>query len=284
MTYPDKEKICLKDDLYLNRKESEKLKTELMRFLFSGIGKFEDRLIGAAAWLDILADFLRAIMPGLSENVFEREKVFNTFYDSMVRENYDRLFRISNKYSTNPMIKRMFLGQVISFRNAPDRNFSLPGVILFVLINNLKYSTGIASVTLPGMNESIPVSELSRNIVNMQQDQFIEIIADWLKDYFSDENPTETEDLYPSVHQKYLFFLLYYALMKWYVKGFVYLEQRDTDTEMIRWAVRMTRDEFSQSSRFRDVVMRNTTLSDTIEKLFNRNTAPHILVREGTDE
>lgn len=268
--------IFLDKDIPLLPEEYEAIREELVLLLSFNEASLEDRLIAGAVWLDILGDFIRIASQLPGEEDRKRKEAFDTFFSSMKSQQYDRPLRIARKSLHGMALKRMFLCLFISLRRDPSRRRSNPSMLFFILRHYIKGYLYLGKIKMTPLKTAIPLRALKKIRLDPRNETWSESIKQWSSDFIRNDKLLKTEN----IRRGYLFFLLHYAIAKWYCIAHAFLKKSDQpDPEDISDSIRLVEEYYMFHPCFEEMDTSNPVFKDILESLLKRKSAPMILVR-----
>jgi hypothetical protein len=268
--------VFLDKDIPLTLEEYESIREELISLLSFEGASLEDRLIAGAVWLDILGDFIRIASPPPGGEWQKRQEAFDTFFSSMKNERYGRPLRIAQKSLHGMALKRMFLCLFISLRHDPSKRRSNPSMLFFIIRHYVKGYLYRGKIKMTPLKSDIPLCALRKIRIDPGSETWVKAIRDWGADFIRNDSLLKTEN----IQKGYLFFLLYYAIAKWYCIARAFLKKADhPDPEDILNSIRIVDEYYMSNPCLEETDASNPILKDILEGLFKRKSAPMILVR-----
>jgi hypothetical protein len=193
-------------DLYV------KIEQELVRLLSVDVYPLDVRLIGGGIYLDLLERFIHE---ACKQHGYGIDRAVETFIRDMGQQRYQRIITMAGKARNSPMLKRMFVGLVIAYRNSAEKRRGRMRDIGFVLFHYLKHWLMIGKVSLLPIAGGFAYDQL-RHVRFDISDPFFEF---QLRRFFLHMIFRKDLVTHRDLLSGYRFMLLYYALIRWYAVG-----------------------------------------------------------------
>ena len=267
--------IFLDRRLALTPREYQILERELLAFLLCEEATFEKRLIGGAAWLGILRDFLLATAPAASQDPDKRTEILDTFFQSMKQNGYERPLRIASKPVGASSLQRMLLGLILAFRRKPEKQRANILTALFIFYHYAKTLFRMGRIRMPGLEASFPFSSFRKIPMNPSSEPLKALLEDWASQFIKQGKLQRSK----TIREGYLYLLLNYALIRWYATGITWQEKAESIGEkQVKRSIELAKEYFPFPGVFDELFQYNPILENVIQNSFTRKTAPQSFV------
>lgn len=267
--------LYLDKDVAITFPEYEQIESELLALLEWEEKPLDLRLIAGAVWLDILRDFVKTMAPLPEENIQTRKEVFDTFFHTMKKEQYERPFRIAAKPAHFHAMHRMFIRLFISFRNQPGKRRSNLRTLFFILSHYAVSLYRIGGISMIPLEKPFPFSAFRKYPLNIIDKSLAEPLHTWAANFIKENTLFQTEN----IRNSYFHLLLYYAIIRWYAVGLAWGEKAvSLQPEHISRAIQLAEDYYVFHPCFEELFTFNPVIKDIMEKMFYKKTCPMILV------
>jgi Fe-S-cluster containining protein len=267
------DEISLAPGIPITWSEYELLEADLAR-LFSLDGcDLEDQLIAGSVYLSMLAEFIREAQRSGGHST---EEVIRTYVSVMQKENYARIFRVVRKSPARPLIQRMFLGMMISFRNTLSKRRRRIGTIARLIYEYIRNILRIGRIHLLPLQVGFYFSDFRRVRFDPDEPFIAHAVRSYVQHILFRKDLVQGGEMLKGYH----FVLLYYALIRWYVVGLVAARKENMPQRQdVLEAIMYVEKYYAYHSCFSELFSRYPVLSDTVDSLFSNKTYPATIVR-----
>ncbi len=250
----------------------EKDLDDLLEIQNVGIGQ---RLIAQSVYLQLLTKFLREVrgtaQAEWSADADLNEKPLATFRrnmkgDSASRE-WERLLRIAERPSNSRLLRRVFLGFALAFRNAYGVKLGRVGTALYITGTYMRHALGMGTIDTPRLRNPLAY----RDLLKVKFDPNLPEHEALLRRFFRHCLFRKDLLIQEEIGFAHSMTLMHYGLIHWYASAFAAAEGRkEVALEDLREGVRTVEQYFVFHSKFSRLFTDHPKLKGVMEGMFHR--------------
>lgn len=210
-TIPDV--ISLDGKITLSWESYKLLEAGLVELLSIETISLPQLLIAGNIYLDLLAEFIRQ---ATSDSKYSQDEIVRSYLDIMRKQRFGRVIEIAQRASTSPILQRLYVGILVSFRNSISKKRSYLGTQAYLIWQYLVNLFGGGKYQIYPVEEKFRAGDFRPDKLNLEDSFFRHSILRYVKHLIFRKQGLDRM----SWQKAYRYILLYFALIRWYATAF----------------------------------------------------------------
>ncbi len=204
--------IKLNNKITLTWENYKKVETGLLELLSIETIPLTTLLIAGNVYLDLLSDFVKEAQ---RTSNYTQEQIIDSYLEIMRKQKFGKPIEIAQRRINSPLLQKLYLGMLISFRNTMNRKRGRFRIITYLFKQYLVNILGLGSYQMLPVAGKFYSHDFHRVRLNLEEPFFRYSILRYISQLIFRKEGLDKM----SFQKSYRCILLYFALIRWYVVG-----------------------------------------------------------------
>jgi len=203
------EKISLDGKISLSWENYVYLERGLLELLSIETVSLPTLLIAGNIYLDLLAEFIKQ---ATGKGEYSQDEIVRSYLNIMRKQRFGRVIEIAQRSLNAPLLQRVYVGILVSFRNTITKKRSRLGTTAYLLWQYLSNLFGLGRYQIYPIEEKFRAADFRPDKLKMDDPFFRYSLLHYVKHLIFRKQGLDKM----SWQKAYRYILLYFALIRWY--------------------------------------------------------------------